>query len=168
MEISNATKAIFAIKAKNEAAVKSLKEAIKDKPAMSIHLLPDIYPMGEERAVVRECLDILLEPDKLPSAAHANVCNVESVLRVAEAVEDCKPCFSKNMPTGWSSRETARLIEQRLRDEGINVADKTHGKSLSFFPVADGHPEKILMAVQTDRKTVQQECRDRSRMPSSA
>ena len=97
MEISNAAKAIFAIKAKNEAAVKSLKEAIKGKPAMSIHLLPDIYPMGEERAVVRECLDILLEPDKLPSAAQANVCNVESVLRVAEAVEDCKPCFSKNM-----------------------------------------------------------------------
>lgn len=97
MEISNAAKAIFAIKKKNTAAVKSLKEAIQGKTNMSIHLLPDIYPMGEERAVVRECLGILLEPDKLPSAAHANVCNVESVLRVAEAIEDCKPCFSKNM-----------------------------------------------------------------------
>lgn len=97
MEISNAAKAIFAIKAKNADAVKSLKEALRDKPAITIHLLPDIYPMGEERAVVRECLDILLEPDKLPSAAKSNVCNVETILRVAEAIEDCKPCFSKNM-----------------------------------------------------------------------
>ncbi len=31
-----------------------------------------------------------------------------------------------SMPTGWSSRETARLIEQRLGDEEIDVADKTH------------------------------------------
>ena len=48
MEISNAAKAIFAIKKKNTKAVQTLKEALKDEPAISIHLLPDIYPMGEE------------------------------------------------------------------------------------------------------------------------
>jgi proline reductase-associated electron transfer protein PrdC len=96
-EISNASKVIFAIKKKNQAAVQSLKKAIAGKPNVSIFLMPDIYPMGEERAVVRECLGVVLEPDKLPSAAKANVCNVESVLRVAEAIEDCKPCFSKNV-----------------------------------------------------------------------
>jgi proline reductase-associated electron transfer protein PrdC len=53
--------------------------------------------MGEERAVVRECLGILLEPTQLPSAANAVVINAETVLRVAEAVEDKKPCFSKNL-----------------------------------------------------------------------
>ena len=62
MEISNAAKAIFAIKKKNEKAVQTLKEALKDEEAISIHLLPDIYPMGEERAVVRECLGIELKP----------------------------------------------------------------------------------------------------------
>lgn len=53
MEISNAAKAIFAIKKKNEKAVARLREALKDEDAITIHLLPDIYPMGEERAVVR-------------------------------------------------------------------------------------------------------------------
>ncbi|MBR5265471.1 MAG: proline reductase-associated electron transfer protein PrdC, partial [Clostridia bacterium] len=52
MEISNAAKAIFAIKAKNEKAVKAVKEAIKNEENMSVFLMPDIYPMGEERAVV--------------------------------------------------------------------------------------------------------------------
>ena len=47
MEISNASKAIFAIKKKNEKAVKALREALKDEEAITIHLLPDIYPMGE-------------------------------------------------------------------------------------------------------------------------
>ena len=97
MEISNAAKAIFAIKKKNEKAVKTLKEALKDEPAISIHLLPDIYPMGEERAVVRETLGIELEPTQLPAAAKSIVINVETLARVAEAIDERKPCYSKNL-----------------------------------------------------------------------
>ena len=97
MEISNAAKAIFAIKKKNEKACKTLKEALKDEPAISIHLLPDIYPMGEERAVVRETLGIELEPTQLPAAAKSIVINVETLARVAEAIDERKPSFSKNL-----------------------------------------------------------------------
>ncbi|MEF9941614.1 MAG: proline reductase-associated electron transfer protein PrdC [Lachnospiraceae bacterium] len=97
MEISNAAKAIFAIKKKNTKAVQILKEAIKGESAISIFLLPDIYPMGEERAVVRECLGIELDPTQLPSAANAVVLNSETISRITEAIEDRKPCFSKNV-----------------------------------------------------------------------
>lgn len=97
MEISNAAKAIFAIKKKNEKAVELLREAVKNEEHISIHLLPDIYPMGEERAVVRECLGIELAPDQLPSAAQSVVINVETVARVAEAIDERKPCFEKNL-----------------------------------------------------------------------
>ena len=97
MEISHADKAIFAIKKKNEKAVQILREALKDEEAITIHLLPDIYPMGEERAVVRECLGIELETTQLPSAANAVVLNVETLSRVTEAIEECKPCYSKNL-----------------------------------------------------------------------
>ena len=69
MEISGADKAIIAIKKKNRKAVEILDECLKDEPNITRHLLPDIYPMGEERAVVRECLGIELEPSQLPSAA---------------------------------------------------------------------------------------------------
>ncbi len=97
MEISNAGKAIFAIKKKNEKAVRTLKEALKNEENISIHLLPDIYPMGEERAVVRECLGIELPPTELPLAAKAIVINVETLARITEAIEERKPCFSKNL-----------------------------------------------------------------------
>ena len=53
MEITQADKAIFAIKKKNKKAVKTLLAAIENEENISLHLLPEIYPMGEERAVVR-------------------------------------------------------------------------------------------------------------------
>ena len=96
-EITKASKVIFAIKAKNRHAVEKLRAALQKEADMYIHLLPDIYPMGEERAVVRECLGIELNTTQLPSAANAIVCNVETLARVAEAIEERKPCFSKNL-----------------------------------------------------------------------
>lgn len=97
MEICGAEKGIFALKAKNQKAVDALVEGCKGDDSLDIHLLPDIYPMGEERAVVREVLGILLQPTDLPSVADAVVINVETLLRVAEAIELKKPCFSKNV-----------------------------------------------------------------------
>ena len=97
MEIVKADKAIFAIKKKNAKAVEILRSAIRDEPQMFIHLLADIYPMGEERAVVRECLGIELKMTDLPSAANAVVLNVETLCRIAEAVDEKKLCYSKNL-----------------------------------------------------------------------
>ncbi len=97
MEICQAEKGIFALKAKNQKAVDALVKGCKGDDSLDIHLLPDIYPMGEERAVVREVLGILLQPTDLPSVADAVVINVETLQRVAEAIELKKPCFSKNV-----------------------------------------------------------------------
>lgn len=62
-----------------------------------MHLLPDIYPMGEERAVVRECLGVNLTPVQLPSAARSVVLNLETVARIAEAIDEKRPCITKNL-----------------------------------------------------------------------
>jgi proline reductase-associated electron transfer protein PrdC len=97
MEISGADKAIFAIKKKNRKAVETIDELIKDEPNISRHLLADIYPEGEERAVVRSCLGVELEPSQLPSAANAVVVNSETCSRIAEAIDERKPSFLKNV-----------------------------------------------------------------------
>lgn len=96
-EISGAKEIIFAIKEKNVKAVEALEKAVADKPDASVHKLPDFYPAGDERAIVRECLGIELKPEQLPTAADAIVSNVETVSRVAEAIEDRKPSFLKNV-----------------------------------------------------------------------
>lgn len=97
MEITHADKAIFAIKKKNEKAVEILRKAIADEADITIHLLPDIYPMGEERAVVRECLGVNLTTMQLPSAARSVVVNLETAAKIAEAIDEKKPCITKNL-----------------------------------------------------------------------
>ena len=97
MDIAGADKGIIAIKKKHRETIEKLDALLKDDPAIDRHLLPDIYPMGEERAVVRECLGIELEPDKLPSAANAVVINSETVYSCAKAIEDQKPLIDKNI-----------------------------------------------------------------------
>ena len=97
MEITHADKAIFAIKKKHHNAIKILDAALKSEPDISIHMLADIYPMGDERAVVRECLGVNLTTTHLPSAARSVVVNLETAAKVAEAIDERKPCISKNM-----------------------------------------------------------------------
>lgn len=97
MEISGANKAIFAIKKKNRKAIEKLDALLENEPDISRHLLADIYPEGEERAVVRSCLGIELEPSQLPSAAKAVVINSETCARIAEAIDERKPSFLKNV-----------------------------------------------------------------------
>lgn len=97
MEITKADKCIIAIKKKNQKAIKTLQAALANEADITMHLLPDIYPMGEERAVVRECLGVNLTPVQLPSAARSVVLNLETVTRIAEAIDEKRPCITKNL-----------------------------------------------------------------------
>lgn len=97
MKIANAKQGIIAIKQKHKEEIDSILKALKGIDNIRVHLLPDIYPMGEERAVVRECLGILLPVTALPSEANAHVINVETVLRVYEAIEHRRPIVSKKI-----------------------------------------------------------------------
>ena len=96
MQATGATKGIFAIKGKNAGAIASMRGVIKN-PAITIHELPDLYPMGEERAVIRESLGILLQVDQLPSVSNCVILNAETMYRIAEAVDTGKPLISKDV-----------------------------------------------------------------------
>ena len=97
MKICNAHKGIIAIKNKNKNEVETLLETLKGTKNIHIHLLPDIYPIGEERAIIRECLCKLLPVTSFPSDVNATVINIETALRVYEAVELGQPMISKNV-----------------------------------------------------------------------
>ena len=91
-----AERGIVAIKPKNITAVRSLQAALDEAasggygfdvdPDIEIAFLKDRYPAGDERAIVRDVLGTLLPPDAIPSAAGAVVMNVESLMRVHDAV----------------------------------------------------------------------------------
>ena len=96
MEAVGAQRAVIAVKEKHVETIRSVKNAI-DPERMELHLLPDLYPMGEERALVRECLGTLLPAGAFPSEANTVVINAETLCRIAEAVDEKKPSISKDL-----------------------------------------------------------------------
>lgn len=98
MDITKAAKGIIAIKEKQKEAIASLTRHLDGD--MELFSLPDIYPMGEERALIREITGTLLDPQSLPSSVHAVVINSETVYRIFEAVVRKKPVIAKDVTVG--------------------------------------------------------------------
>ena len=125
MEITNAAVGYIAIKPKNKAAVIAVAKACKahnNNKDIQIKYLPDLYPAGDERVVVREVLGIELTPGQLPLAAGAIVSNVETVKRVCEAIELRKPVITKDFTVGGRLAATLGAEPVVYLDQPIGVA----------------------------------------------
>ena len=96
MEITKAPKAYIAIKGKNTKAINSLKRHL-DGTEIEIKELKDIYPMGEERAILHAIFGKWLEPNQLPLEANSVVLNTETLANIARAIEDRKPVIDKDI-----------------------------------------------------------------------
>lgn len=112
MEAVDASRGVIAIKSKHTEAIRALRGILASgNSEIEIHPLPDLYPMGEERAVIRETLGILLETDKLPLEANAVVLNSETLCRITEAVELKKPSITKDVTVaGRINGETVKTF----------------------------------------------------------
>ncbi|MDO5797770.1 MAG: proline reductase-associated electron transfer protein PrdC [Eubacteriales bacterium] len=122
MDLVHASRGIIAIKGIHTEAIQSLEKVISDE-RVSIFQLENIYPMGEERALIRETLGILLAPDQLPLAASAIVINAETLLRIYEAAELKKPLIDKDMTVAGKLKEDASIHILRDVPIGMKVSD---------------------------------------------
>lgn len=115
MEAVHAERGIIAIKAVHTQAVETLNAARKKlgipEERIRVALLPNLYPMGEERAIVRETLGTLLSVESLPLEAGAVVINAETVCRIQEAVDRKKPLIDKNLTVAGKLKGNENLIQ---------------------------------------------------------
>ena len=140
MDIVHSSKGVIAIKEVHTQAVEKLCETLDDD-RIRIALLPDMYPMGEERAVIREVTGTLLGVDTLPLNADAIVVNAETVCRIEEAVDLKKPLIDKDMTVAGKLKGNADLI--RIFENvpiGISVQDVFDMAG----GLADGYGEIIM------------------------
>ena len=156
MEITNAAKGFIAIKPHDKVALIHLEKAIEaytreiknstnetadsmqetkdsaneinSRVSIEIRTLPDMYPAGDERVVVREILGIELEPGQLPSTVGAIVSNVETVKRVQEAIELRKPVITKDITVGGRLRSTLGNSPQVFLEQPLGVPVSQHIK----------------------------------------
>lgn len=97
LTMTKAPRAVIAIKEKHEREVALLTEAIKEDDQIDLFLLPDLYPAGDERVLVREIKGVTLEPGQLPIEAEVIVDNIETIKRIAEAIDWHKPFIDKDV-----------------------------------------------------------------------
>ena len=95
LKLTGAKEGYIAIKTKYRKALLALGKACKDEPNISIKILPNMYPAGDERVIVRETLGVVLKPGQLPLEANAIISNVETIKRIVEAIELDKPLIDK-------------------------------------------------------------------------
>ncbi len=156
MEVTRAAHGVIAIKEIHTEAIEKLQDAISqlakegEKKEISLHLLPNMYPMGEERAIIRECLGKLLSVESLPLEADAIVINAETVCRIQEAVDLKKPLIDKNMTVAGKLEGNENLIQVFFDVPlGISVGEmfeKAGG-------LAEGYGELIMGGPFTGKRT---------------
>lgn len=142
MELTNAAKGIVAVKGIHKEAIEAVGKA-NHADNVSVFALENIYPMGEERAIVRETLGILLEPEQLPMAADAVVINAETVFKIREAVEDKKPLIDKDMTVAGKLKENASihvLLDVPLGTKVSKVIEEAGGLGPEYGELIMGGP----------------------------
>lgn len=128
MDVTEVPTGIIAIKEVHEKAVTLLRQELAKEqiPESRIRIAPlaNLYPMGEERAIIRETLGVLLPPDSLPRDAGAVVINAETAFRIREAVEERKPLIDKDLTVAGKLKGNDVLIHPLFNVPiGISVAD---------------------------------------------
>lgn len=148
MEVMGAGRGVVAIKETHKKAIAALEAALPR--GVTLHLLQDLYPMGEERAIVREVLGTLLPVTSLPLEAGAVILNAETAARIAEAVDERKPLIDKDLTVAGKLRGNENLV-QVFHDVPLGMAvsdafDMAGG-------LAEGYGELIMGGPFTGRRT---------------
>lgn len=110
MKMVNAKTGYIAIKVKHLKAIKALNKVLKPEDRISVKILPDMYPAGDERVIVREIVGVELKAGELPSAAKAVISNVETIKNVALAIEQRKPVIDKDLTVAGRVRNAEEGI----------------------------------------------------------
>jgi len=143
MEATKASKGYIAIKAKNKKAIASLVKAIGDSKDVEVKALKDMYPMGEERAIIHAIFDIWLNPEQLPIEAKSVVMNGETLANLARAVEDLKPVIDKDITVAGklkNGNDSNVLFQVPIGTSIASLIDRCGGIDGEFGEVIIGGP----------------------------
>ncbi|MDR7855305.1 proline reductase-associated electron transfer protein PrdC [Tissierella sp.] len=143
MEATKAPKGYIAIKAKNKTAIDSLNKALGDAIDVEVKELRDMYPMGEERAIIHEIFGNWLTPEQLPIEANVVVMNGETLGNLTRAVEDLKPVIDKDITVGGklkNGKEATVFFQVPIGTPISSLIEECGGIDGEFGEVVIGGP----------------------------
>ncbi len=93
-KIIGAKQVIIGIKEAYRKAVSALRNQLDKYQMVRLHLLPEVYPAGDEIILIYETTGRVVQPGKLPASQHVIVYNVETIYNVYRALHG-KPVTHK-------------------------------------------------------------------------
>lgn len=91
----NASEAIICVKKEYKSTIRALEACVSEFPKVRIHLLPGVYPMGDEVVMIYEATGKVVKPGGLPINEGVAVFNVETVYNIYRAIEKQHPVTDK-------------------------------------------------------------------------
>ncbi len=138
LEGTGISRAVLAIK-EHTAKRLSFKDGEKLDTGITVKVLPDVYPLGDEVALIYEVLGRLLKPASLPITVGVIVYNVETMYNLGRALRYSEPVTMKWLTVGGDIEKPVVVrvpigtpIEEIFERLGIEV-DEDHS-------VIDGGP----------------------------
>lgn len=154
MEITGAKHGYIAIKPKHQKAMIAVAKACKNVEGVEVKFLPDMYPAGDERVIVRELIGVELPLGALPSTVNAIVSNVETLKNVTYAIENKMPLMSKDITVGGRVNKPSVFMEVPI---GAAIKDyidqcggyvKPYGEIVLGGPFTGKHGEETARVVK--------------------
>ena len=162
LDETGAKEGIIAIKGKHKKALALLEEACADKERLSVYVLDDFYPAGDEQVTLYEATGRLVPQGGLPIHVGAVVTNVETLINVAAAVEEGKPVtdtyitvtghvpypVTVKVPVGITVREALSLAGLKdTHDIGVIDGGPMMGRLLEDLDTPVGKAAKAYIAL---------------------
>ncbi len=102
MRATGATEGIIALKEKYHAAIEALTPLLPGQ--IRLHILPDVYPAGDEVITIWLATGRRVPPAALPVSVGVVVNNVQTVLNIARAVEQQYPVTRRTLTVNGAVR----------------------------------------------------------------
>lgn len=143
MEATKAQKAYIGIKAKNKKAIEIINKALSGSSDIEVKELQDLYPMGEERALINGIFGQWLRPDQLPLEAKCVVLNTETLANIKRAVEDRKPVIDKDFSVAGklkSGKKTVVFFDVPVGSKVEELIERAGGIDGAYGELVIGGP----------------------------
>lgn len=112
MEINNLEQGIIAINENNKEIKDKFEHYLGTYPKIKISMVKDIYPMGWERMLIQNVLNITY--DKLPSEAGIVVNNINTIYAIYIALKYRRPLSSRIITVTGDGIEEAKNIRVKI------------------------------------------------------
>lgn len=109
------------------------KEGLDFPKPITLHQVPDYYPIGAERLLIQEVLGIKMPGVEVPSDYGILILNVQTVLSVYQAVVRNRPINSRYLTVADLNQKTARIAKVPLRMKITDVMEAAYPGVMSVF-----------------------------------